>query len=84
MIGTLYLGFFATDTGLFTGGDFGQLITQAIASVGVLVYSFVVALVLGFAIEKTMGFRITNEDEIAGIDTIVHGEEGYALEGERV
>ena len=84
MIGTLYLGFFATDTGLFTGGDFGQLITQAIASVGVLVYSFVVALVLGFAIQKTMGFRITNEDEIAGIDTIVHGEEGYALEGERV
>ena len=84
MIGTLYLGFFATDTGLFTGGDFGQLITQAIASVGVLVYFFVVALVLGFAIEKTMGVRITNEDEIAGIDTIVHGEEGYALEGERV
>ncbi len=84
LIGTLYLGFFATDTGLFTGGDFGQLITQAIASIGVLVYSFVVALILGLAIEKTMGFRITNEDEIAGIDTIVHGEEGYALEGERV
>lgn len=84
LIGTLYLGFFATDTGLFTGGDFGQLITQAIASIGVLVYSFVVALILGFAIQKTMGFRITNEDEIAGIDTIVHGEEGYALEGERV
>ena len=84
MAGTLYLGFFATDTGLFTGGDFGQLVVQAIASVGVLVYSFVVALILGFAIDKTMGFRITNEDEIAGIDTIVHGEEGYALEGERV
>jgi len=84
MFGTLYLGFFATDTGLFTGGDFGQLVVQAIASVGVLVYSFVVALILGFAIDKTMGFRITNEDEIAGIDTIVHGEEGYALEGERV
>jgi len=84
MAGTLYLGFFATDTGLFTGGDFGQLVVQAIASVGVLVYSFLVALILGFAIDKTMGFRITNEDEIAGIDTIVHGEEGYALEGERV
>ena len=84
MVGTLYLGFFATDTGLFTGGDFGQLVVQAIASVGVLVYSFVVALILGFAIDKTMGFRITNEDEIAGIDTIVHGEEGYALAGERV
>jgi Amt family ammonium transporter len=27
-----------------------------------------------------MGFRIKNEDELAGIDTIVHGEEGYALQ----
>ncbi|MET1043356.1 MAG: ammonium transporter [Microbacteriaceae bacterium] len=80
LIGTLYLGFFATATGLFTGGDFGQLAVQAIAALGVLIYSFVVAYIVGFAIEKTMGFRVKNEDEIAGIDTVVHGEEGYALE----
>jgi Amt family ammonium transporter len=80
MVGTLYLGFFAIDTGWFTGGDFGQLITQAIAGFGVLAYSFVVALVLGLVIQKTMGFRVTSEDEVAGIDTIVHGEEGYVLE----
>jgi Amt family ammonium transporter len=81
MVGTLYLGFFATDTGLFTGGDAGQLAVQAIAAFAVLAYSFVVALVLGFVIEKTMGFRVTSEDEVAGIDNIVHGEEGYQLEG---
>jgi Amt family ammonium transporter len=80
LIGTLYLGFFAIGTGLFTGGDFGQLATQVIAAVGVLIYSFVVALVIGFAIEKTIGFRVKNEDELAGIDTVVHGEEGYVLE----
>jgi len=80
MIGTVYLGFFAIDTGLFTGGDFGQLITQTIAAFGVLIYSFVVALILGLAIQKTIGFRVTSEDEVAGIDTIVHGEEGYVLE----
>jgi Amt family ammonium transporter len=80
LLGTIYLGFFAIDTGLFTGGDAGQLLVQVIAALGVLAYSFVVALVLGFAIEKTIGFRVKNEDEIAGIDTIVHGEEGYALE----
>jgi Amt family ammonium transporter len=80
MVGTLYLGFFAIDTGLFTGGDVGQLITQTIAAVGVLVYSFVVALVLALVIQKTIGFRVTSEDEVAGIDTIVHGEEGYVLE----
>ena len=83
MVGTLYLGFFAIDTGLFTGGDFGQLITQTIAAFGVLIYSFVVALVLGFLIQKTIGFRVKSEDEVAGIDTIVHGEEGYVLEDEK-
>jgi ammonium transporter, Amt family len=80
LIGTLYLGFFAIDTGLFTGGDLGQLAVQTIAAFGVLIYSFVVAFVLGFAIEKTIGFRVKNEDELAGIDTVVHGEEGYKLE----
>ena len=79
VIGTLYLGFFATGTGLFTGGDFSQLLVQFIAAAGVLVYSFAVAWVLGTVIEKTIGFRVKNEDEIAGIDTVVHGEEGYAL-----
>jgi Amt family ammonium transporter len=80
MIGTLYLGFFAIDTGLFTGGDFGQLAVQAIAAFAVMIYSFTVALILGIAIEKTMGFRITSEDEVAGIDTIIHGEEGYQID----
>jgi len=79
LIGTLYLGFFANGTGLFVGGDATQLLVQAIAAVAVLVYSFVIAYVIGFAIEKTMGFRVKNEDEIAGIDTVVHGEEGYVL-----
>ena len=79
LIGTIYLGFFATETGLFLGGGWEQLILQVIAALAVLVYSFVVALILGFAIEKTIGFRITNEDELAGVDTVVHGEEGYKL-----
>ncbi|PZU46151.1 MAG: ammonia channel protein [Microbacterium sp.] len=79
LIGTLYLGFFATDTGLFTGGSGAQLLVQFIAAFGVLIYSFVVAYLLGLLIEKTIGFRVKNEDEIAGIDTVVHGEEGYAL-----
>ena len=50
-----------------------------LASGGVLVYSFVVALVIFLAIDKTIGFRVTSEDEIAGVDLVVHGEEGYAL-----
>lgn len=83
LIGTLFIGFFATGVGLFTGGDGTQLLVQAIAAVAVLVYSFVLAWIIGFAIEKTIGFRVKNEDEVAGIDTVVHGEEGYVLEGAR-
>ncbi len=79
LIGTIYLGFFATGTGLFLGGGWEQLILQVVAAVGVLVYSFVAAWVIGFAVEKTLGFRVKNEDEIAGVDTVVHGEEGYLL-----
>ncbi|PDQ35132.1 MAG: ammonia channel protein [Candidatus Lumbricidophila eiseniae] len=80
VIGTLYLGFFASGTGLIFSGSFAQLAAQALAAGAVLVYSFVLAYVIGWVIQKTMGFRIDNEDELAGIDTVVHGEEGYKLE----
>jgi Amt family ammonium transporter len=79
LIGTLYIGFFATGVGLFTGGDGTQLLVQAIAAFAVLIYSFVLAYAIGWIIQKTIGFRVKNEDEIAGIDTVVHGEEGYVL-----
>lgn len=81
MMGTLYLGFFATNTGLFTGGDGTQLLMQAATGFGVLIYSFVVAYVLGWGIDKLIGFRVANEDEVAGIDSVLHGEEGYVGAG---
>ncbi|MGL4339745.1 MAG: ammonium transporter [Rhodoglobus sp.] len=79
LLGTLYVGVFATGTGLVNSGSGTQLLVQAIAAFTVLAYSFVVAFVIGIVIEKTIGFRIKNEDEIAGIDSVVHGEEGYVL-----
>ncbi|MGV1035035.1 MAG: ammonium transporter [Microbacteriaceae bacterium] len=79
LTGMLFLGFFATGTGLLVGGDGGQLAVQSIAAAAVLIYSFAVAYALGWLIEKTLGFRITNDDELAGIDSVVHGEEGYVL-----
>jgi ammonium transporter, Amt family len=92
LVGTLYIGFFGTNIGLFdrlVWGDasayaplspFYQLGAQALGGFGVAIYSFSVAWLLGTLIQKTIGFRITTEDEIAGVDTVVHGEEGYALE----
>lgn len=79
LIGTLFLGFFANGTGLIYSGTLTQLMVQAIAAFTVLIYSFVLAYAIGWIIQKTIGFRVKNEDEIAGIDTIVHGEEGYVL-----
>ena len=84
LIGTLYLGFFANGTGLFLGGDGTQLLVQAIAAFAIMAYSFVGALVIGFVIHKTIGFRVKDEDEIAGLDTVSHGEAGYVLEDARV
>lgn len=83
LLGTLYLGIFANGSGLIYSGTLTQLLVQAIAALAVLVYSFVLAFIIGFAIEKTIGFRVKNEDEIAGIDTVVHGEEGYVLSDTR-
>ncbi|MCM3657057.1 ammonium transporter [Agromyces mediolanus] len=80
LIGTLYLGIFATGTGLIYSGELTQLAVQAIAAFAVLAYSFGLTFVIGFAIQKIMGFRVRNEDEIAGIDTAVHGEDAYKLE----
>ncbi|HRN29277.1 MAG TPA: ammonium transporter [Terrimesophilobacter sp.] len=80
VIGCLFLGFFATDTGLFTGGDARQLVLQLIPTVLVAAYSFGVAWAVARAIQATIGFRVASEDEVAGIDVVVHGEEGYALE----
>jgi Amt family ammonium transporter len=81
IIGTLYIGFFASDVGLIFSGSFEQLGKQAVGAGAVLVFSFVLSLIIGWVIDKTMGFRIKNEDELAGIDTVLHGEEGYAIEG---
>lgn len=79
IVGTLYIGIFANKVGLLFSGSFEQLGKQAVAAFTVLLFSFTLSFVIGFIIEKTMGFRVKNEDELAGIDTIVHGEEAYEL-----
>jgi Amt family ammonium transporter len=45
----------------------------------VLFYSLIMALVIGFLISKTIGFRISEEDEVSGIDLLEHAETSYDL-----
>jgi Amt family ammonium transporter len=84
--GTLAVGLFASASttagvdGLFYGGGMDQLWRQALGAVVVLVYSFVLTMVIGVVIAKTMRFRVAEEDEVTGIDSVVHAETGYDLD----
>ncbi len=81
--GTVAVGFFASAAttagvdGLFYGGGVDQLWRQVVGALAVLVFSFVVTWIIGTVIQKTMGFRITDEDEVAGIDSVEHAETAY-------
>ncbi len=52
---------------------------QVVASVGVALFSLVVTFAIGFAIEKTIGFRVASDAELAGVDREIHGEDAYAF-----
>ena len=84
--GTLAVGLFASASttagvdGLFYGGGIDQLWRQAVGAGVVLVYSFVLTLAIGLVIQKAMRFRVTDEDEVTGIDSVVHAETGYDLD----
>jgi ammonium transporter, Amt family len=81
--GTLAVGLFASAAttagvdGLFYGGGVDQLWRQAVGAGAVLVYSLLLTFVIGTAIQKTIGFRCTEQDEITGIDSIEHAETAY-------
>ncbi|WGL51681.1 ammonium transporter [Nocardioides sp. BP30] len=85
IIGTLLIGFFASSgmpngvDGLFYGGSISLLLKQAAAAGSVLAYSFVVALVIAWAIKRTIGIRISPEEEEDGIDAILHRDPAYEL-----
>ncbi|GAA1175255.1 Amt family ammonium transporter [Kitasatospora gansuensis] len=83
VIGSLLIGLFATGhvgqtaQGLFYGGGFEQLGKQAMGVAVVGAYSFVVSWLLGQAIDKTIGFRVSEDVEVAGIDQAEHAESAY-------
>ena len=83
--GTLAVGLFATEaapagvSGLFYGGGFDQLWRQAVGAFSVLFYSGIVTLIIGFLLHKTLGFRVTEEEERTGVDETEHAETSYDL-----
>jgi Amt family ammonium transporter len=79
IVGTIMIGFVGVEVGLFNGGGTDQLVKQATGVVAVLAYSFIMTLIIAKVIDLVMGFRISKDDEISGIDLVVHAERGYEL-----
>ena len=78
--GALATGLFVTvgGTGMLAG-NFGQVGVQALGIVAAGGYSFLVTLILVAVIDKTIGFRVKDEEEELGLDTTQHGETGYNM-----
>ena len=79
IVGTVMIGFVGVEVGLFNGGGSDQLIKQIIGAGAVLAYSFIATLIIGKIVDLTMGFRISADQEVAGIDVAVHAERAYEL-----
>ena len=75
--GTLAVGLFAIEGGLFKGGGASQLITQLIGLLAIIMMSFVITFALMSIIKATIGIRISQEDETAGLDAAEFGIESY-------
>jgi Amt family ammonium transporter len=85
IIGTMGAGLFAQKIinpggadGLFFGNAH-QLFVQAISIIIVVVYSFVLTAVLLKLVDAVTGLRVSEEDEVAGLDLTQHEESGYTL-----
>ncbi len=84
VVGAILTGVFAEkainsagSNGLLFGNP-GQLLTQVLAVVVTLVYSFVLTFII-LKLLSPLGLRVSDEDEEKGLDIAVHGEEGYRL-----
>jgi Amt family ammonium transporter len=83
LIGTVLLGVFAStavnpsgaDGLLFGGGDF--FLKQTVSVLGASIYAFLFTYVLLWLINKITKVRVSEKQELAGLDITLHGEKAY-------
>ena len=87
-LGTLAAGIFcSTQLGIFSGNGFsdgitsigGQLGVQAIGVIATFAYTAIVSFIILKIVDKVMGLRINDEQEVQGLDLVAHDERGYDL-----
>ncbi len=87
--GTLSIGLFAKyddaflgreDAGLIYGGGFDQLIMQLVMVLIVIAWVGITSFILFGALKATLGLRVSEEEEVTGLDVAEHGSSGYGLE----
>lgn len=64
--------------GLLWGGDYKQLVVQAVIAFFALAFTAVLTAIIAFAL-KPLGWRVSDEDEKSGIDEAEHAETAYEL-----
>ncbi len=91
IIGTLMIGLFSVTApadstiaggavdGLFYGGGIDSLVDQLLGVLVAIAWSGVTTLIIALAIKYTMGWRVSEEAEVGGIDLDQHGESAYDL-----
>jgi Amt family ammonium transporter len=87
LLGSVLLGLFADHginavvrhEGLFLGGGTDLLADQIVASLVTFTFSFVLSFAIAKVIDATMGLRITEAQEITGLDLSQHAETGYSF-----
>ncbi len=78
IIGTLLTGLFDTEKGVFYGGGFKYFGVQCLGVLAVGTFVFVMAFIIFTLINKTIGLRVTKQEEVDGLDVHEHGCSAYA------
>ena len=77
LFGTLAVGLFAIEGGLFYGGGTSLLLTQILGVSAIALFSFTLTFIIMKLLKMSIGIRISNEDEEAGIDASSFGVQSY-------
>ena len=81
--GTLAVGLFGqqafglTSDGLFYGGGVGQLGVQALGTFSIAIFVFAAMWVVFKVIDKVVGLRVSEKEELQGLDIVEHRMESY-------